>query len=228
MASTGTRLLAICALALTTAATAAPVVHDSIPDFTVIVGLQGMSRNATDDGLVNVALPRSLLNNMFDGDPTTVYSLGLGGTGAGGELELLIAPTTNPISSGTLVTPGGLNGLTGAIDFSELYLGIDGGNYQLVGRLGSDGSIDTVGGLPNVLLTATLADDTTTFSLSVLSGTYNTVQFRDVTPNEGANRDGFDVGSLSLVSGAAVPTPGTLAIVALGLAGLSLVRRRAG
>ncbi len=228
MTLTLTRLLAICTLALTTAATAAPVVHDTIPEFTAIIGLQGQSRNATDTGFTNVAPQRSLLINMFDGNPATVYTIGLGGTGAGGVLDLVISPTTNPISSGTLVTPGGRNGLTGVIDFAELYFGTDGGSYQLVGRLGTDGSIDTLGGLANVLLAATLTDDTTTFSLSVLNGTYNSVQFHDVTPTQGANRDGFDVASFSLTSGAAVPTPGTLALVALALAGLPFVRRRAG
>jgi hypothetical protein len=233
MKSTATLLVSISALALANSAAAAPVVHDAIAKFDSIVAAQGKGTN--DSGAL-VTLPSSTfdLTSMFDGNPATAFTLGLGGTvnSAGGSLNFVIAPTTNLITSGTLLTPGGRKTPTGAIDFAELYLGKGGSEWQKVGKLGNDGSIDTTGGLAGVVLSAVVAETSTSFSLTVLSGTYNSLRFLDVTPAQGANRDGFDIAAFSLTSDLAlpnpVPTPATLALAALSLAGLWLVRRRPG
>jgi MYXO-CTERM domain-containing protein len=230
MKATATHLLAIGALALTTSAVAAPVVHDQIADFSVIFANQGKSRNSDNTGFVNVAADRTVLANMFDSNPATVFTLGLGGQPLpeSGQISFVIFPTANLIGSGTLLTPGGRRATAGLIDFAELYLGNGGGSWQKVGKLGNDGSIDTTGGIAGVVLSAVADDTTASFSLTVTGGSYNSVQFRDVTPAVGANRDGFDIAAFSLTSDTAlpVPTPGTLPLAALSLAGLWLMRRR--
>jgi hypothetical protein len=234
MKSTAKLLVSISTLALATSAAAAPVVHDAIAKFASILAVQGLSRNGDNSGFVAVDPNKSLLDRMFDSDAATAYTLGLGGSPSpdSGSLNFVIAPNTNLITGGTLLTPGGSRTAPGAIDFAELYLGNGGGSWQKVGKLGNDGSIDTTGGLAGVVLSAVVANDSASFSLSVLSGAYNSLRFLDVTPAEGANRDGFDIASFSLTSDLAlpnpVPTPGTLALAALSLAGLWLVRRRPG
>jgi hypothetical protein len=232
MKSTAKLLVSIGALALATSAAAAPVVHDAIAKFDSIVAAQGLSRNGDNSGFVAVDPNKSLLVRMFDSDAATAYTLGLGGSPSpdSGSLNFVIAPTTNLITGGTLLT--GRRATSEPLDFAELYLGNNGGGWQKVGKLGNDGSIDTTGGLAGVVLSAVVADTSASFSLSVLSGAYNSLRFLDVTPALGANRDGFDIASFSLTSDLAlpnpVPTPGTLALAALSLAGLWLVRRRPG
>ena len=67
--------------------------------------------------------------------------------------------------------------------------------------------------------------NTTTFSLTVSSGAYNSVRFSDVSPLVGANRDGFDIAEFRVTS-TPVSEPATLALVGLSLMGLSVMRRR--
>jgi MYXO-CTERM domain-containing protein len=169
---------------------------------------------------------------LFDNNPATAFTLGLGGTQVAGTgvLSVLIAPTTNLITGGSLRTPGGRRATNGPIDFTEIFLGNNGGGWQKVGKLGNDGSIDTTGGLAGIVLSAVLADEFASFSLTITSGAYNSFRFVDVTPAIGFNRDGFDITAFSLTSDLTLPTPipspGTLLLAALGLAGLGVLRRR--
>jgi MYXO-CTERM domain-containing protein len=228
MKPTRALLLAAALLALSATSPAAPVLHDTLGKFSAISAAQGRSTDATGTGLVNVDPNRSQLVNMFDNDPGTLFTLGLGGTasnGGGGTIEFLISPATNLITGATLVTTGRSVGST-LIDFTELFLGVNATGWQYLGKLGSDGSIDTTGGLAGVLLSSVVALDTTTFSLSLAGGAFNSVRLRDVTPQTGANRDGFDIAAFSVTSDMTVPTPGTLALATLGLVALGVSRRR--
>ena len=222
-----TRLfLSIGALCVASTALAAPVVHDTIGEFSAIVANQGLRTNNAGNGSDVVAAGRSNVANMFDNNLTTIYSLGLGGTGAGGTLDFVISPVTNLITSGTVIelTTGGVTG-SGHIEFAKMFLGVNGGNWQLVGKLGNDGSVDGTGAIAGALLSANLMGNTTTFSLTVSSGAYNSVRFSDVSPLVGANRDGFDIAEFRVTS-TPVSEPATLALVGLSLMGLSVMRRR--
>jgi hypothetical protein len=219
-------LLSLGASCLASFAVAAPVVHDTIAEFSSITANQGQRSNNAGNGFDVVAASRSNIANVFDNNLATIYSLGLGGTGAGGTLDFVISPVTNLISSGTVIelTTGGVTG-SGHIEFAQVFLGVNGGGWQLVGELGNDGSVDGTGAIAGALLSANLMGNTTTFSLTVSSGAYNSVRFADVSPLAGANRDGFDIAEFRVTS-TPVSEPATLALVGLSLVGLSVMRRR--
>ena len=239
-----TTFLALTAFAAAPAAQAASIVHDGLSGFVSIDYDQGQATNGSGGNtqLTSVSAARSILGNMFDGDLNTAYSLGLGGTalgGGGGTLELLISPTTNFITSGSVIewTFQGTNHAERAI----ISLGLNGGGYVEIGEIFNTetgvaaGVLDYGSGVATLALGTDPSNAHTNFVLTVTSGVFNTLKLQDDSPftlGRGGtkNRDGFDVAELSITSsdGVVIAEPMTLALFGAGLLGLGLARRRRG
>ena len=214
------------------AAHAAPVLHDSFLKFQSIVASQGKATGTGPADLVPVAADRSVLGKMFDNDNSTMFSLGLGGTqpGGGGLLEFVIAPSTNAITSGSIIELSFVGSGQREKEKAELFLGINGGAYVLIGTLLNDelgATVDTTGGSPLATISATGVNGLTTFTLTVIGGSFNTLKLQDISPIEGAGSDGFDVAELRITSNVTlVPEPASLALLGAGFLGLAAIRRQ--
>lgn len=236
-----THFLAIALVAMGAAGSDAKavVVHDTYGEFDVISAVQGLKTNGSGTALVSIVDPnRNQVTNMFDGSATTAFSLGLGGTSLlgpnpnGGSLVLTIKPTTNVITSGTFIEWTNLN--SGHQESALVSLGVDGGNWVPIGVLNNT---QQTGGEASVLnqnsSVATLSFFSgpggahTTYSLTVVSGTFNSLRFQDNSPyllnGTTKDRDGFDIANLTVTS---VPEPAAVALAGAAMLVIGAARRR--
>lgn len=205
------------------AAFASPVIHDSVASFSSIVLNQGMTGNGTTP----VQASRSDINNAFDNNLATMYSLGIGGSAA-----FIIDPATNAITSGSVIELTNLG--SGHKESAKLYLGVNGAGWVEIGELLNSelgGTATQIADATIAAITASASGASTTYTLSVGSGVFNSLMLVDTSAGRNAASsafDGFDITELRVTSdgGVAVPEPAALALFGAGLLGLGLVRRR--
>ncbi|WP_162913088.1 PEP-CTERM sorting domain-containing protein [Rhodospirillaceae bacterium SYSU D60014] len=233
-------LAAVAATFIAGTAQAGTIVYDDLSDYVVNPGVNS-SGNA-------IGGERGDATNMFDGDSSTFYSVGFGGS-----VSLTANPNHYKLTSGTVIEitfPG--NGSHREALFVQLGLTDSEGN--LVGPLTDVGyflnqaannqanGIDAPGvfnlvdaSIAELLATPVAGSDGGFFEILINSGTFNTIVFSDASgdlfgsdayPGQGGTRnsiDGFDIGELRVT---AVPEPGTLALLGAGLASLGFFGRR--
>jgi hypothetical protein len=216
--------LAASALVLAPRGEAAPIVHDTIQEFSSITFVGGTGFPSGDPN-------RSLIANMFDSSATSTFlSLGRGGT-----LTVVIDPVTNRITSALTIER--TNGGSQDQERVDVFLGVGGANFVQIGTLLNNnlgGGVIDSGAVADLSADALGSGTTarTRYRITNIVGDFNTIRFVDASHTNSS--DGFDIATLSVTSNtigggpSQVPVPGPSALVLLGagLIGLGLARRR--
>jgi hypothetical protein len=198
---------------------AAPIIHDSVAEFSVITFAAGTNFPAAD-------VTRNSVANMFDGNATgTFLSLGIGG-----DLQLTISPAAGrAITSGIVIER--TNASSGHVETVQVYLGINGGGWLQVGSLlnsqnAGGASVVDLGAAADLSFANVGSGTTarTVYNIFNIAGTYNSIRFLDTSPFA-AGRDGFDIAELKVTS-VSVPEPTALTLIGISLLGAGIAGRR--
>jgi hypothetical protein len=211
----------------------AAVIHDTLAEFDTIVNGQG----TLADGGPITDTNRNSVANIFDGNASTFFSLGKGGT-----ISFTIKPTTNQITSGTVIE---ITNPSAHQEATEVFLGTKANPFaSSLGYLFNEpAKVALFGGpsAPAVDDTSAIADLAATnipgsgglFTITVLSGIFNTIAFADrsIAPNNQfgtkfltGSTDGFDIDALSVTS--VVPLPAAAWLFGSAFLGLCWLGRR--
>ncbi|MCU0886936.1 MAG: PEP-CTERM sorting domain-containing protein [Rubritepida sp.] len=216
--------LAAGTLAVASRGEASPIVHDSISKFAVISLTAGAGFPTSNPA-------RNSIANMFDADPVgTFLSLG-----RGGEITLVIDPTSNRITSALTIERTNLPSRDQ--ERVNVFLGVNGGGFVEIGALlntNLGGGVIDAGAVAD-LSTSAVGSGTsarTSYQITNIVGDFNTIRFVDASNS--TSGDGFDIATLSVTSNAIgagpseipVPGPSALLLLGAGLFGLGLARRR--
>ena len=171
---------------------------------------------------------RSTIGAITDGDASTFYSLGVGGT-----LSVDVSPRALTGASVVEVTYGSPN--DDYPESAELWLGgsISGGTFDdtgatLAARLFNDGTFTGASDIAT-----TLGSDGASFSIDIDPNEgFSLITLRDASiedfgdsyADSGIVSDGFDVGEFTV---AAVPLPASGSFLLAALLGAAMLRRRA-
>jgi hypothetical protein len=146
--------------------------------------------------------------------------------GNGGTLVAEIIPTTNSISSGSIIEL--TNGNTHD-ESAYVWLGVDGDNWINIGELfgnANDGGNSAVTASGQSAATVSVGPNASAsvFTINVISGGFNSIKIQDNTASlSQGSQDGFDIASFSVTS---VSSPATIGLLGLGLAALGFSARR--
>jgi len=193
------------------------IVHDTEGEFTTLIYSPGAVFSGSE-----INPDRISLDNLFDNDTSTMLSLGNGGT-----LVAEIIPTTNSISSGSIIE---LTNGNAHDESAFVFLGVDGAGWINIGELfgnANDGGNSAVTALGQSAATVSVGPNASAsvFTINVISGGFNSIKIQDNTASlqGSASQDGFDIASFSVTS---VSSPATIGLLGLGLAALGFSARR--
>ncbi len=211
---------------------AGPVVPGSVQN---LFNINGVDYTATLGGTLNGSHDpsRTNLSSAFDNSTSTFYSLGIGGT-----LEGIAGPGLefDPAVGVIEVTFGTVNSQFPESAIVRFFEGAtEQASVKLVNLGGQSGACDSVVGLT---CSSSATESTTIWSIVLPAAfAFNRVLITDTTGDDytalynAANRasDGFDIAELSIatvISDTAVPEPGTLTMLGMGLGLLALAYRK--
>lgn len=168
-----------------------------------------------------VAANRSDVASLTDGDTSTFFSLGIGGS-----ITASIAPDLIASASALEITNGNNSNFP---ESAEVFLGVD-ATGLLLGEIFNSASGGTTTSANGATITATANDPgtgLTSFLIDLGVNSGSALTFVDTTAiNFGPlpdNRDGFDIAELTIN---AVPVPAALPLFATALIGVGLMSRR--
>ena len=150
------------------------------------------------------------VDNAFDGDASTFYSLGMGGW-----LEVDVSPLS-------IVSPAGLVEITfntpNPLHPESVDIFMDG---TLAGTISNDGVAGDTG-VNGFSLVATPGAGSTSYTMTFAGG-YHVIRLEDTSTAVHPTNDGFDLAELSI---SAVPVPASAALLLTGLGGFAAARRK--